>query len=458
VIEKVSGMPYEQYVQQSILSPLGIHISMRVGRTLSEGRSVLGDNDRDRSEALYSSPTSAPSVFPYITGSVRQPYGEWYQEGLEASGGWVANAPALVRLVDGTFGRQGTPALFSTETLAEIGARPSFVNQDATEWIGLGWQIIPLGQNAFRIRAAGLLRGSMAEVYYLANGNTYAFIGNSTRVTAEEDQSALTTLLSTRLGTLPAAEGDLYKLPRYLEIERRLPTIRAQKGAVHGASFQHGVVPGSWMSIFGWDLANSTRTWNEGDFNGNRLPVRLDGVEVFINDRRAAVHYVSPTQINIQVPDLGSFTGTGTLRTVLNGVSSYPEPIEIRSNAPEFFRYDLGGKSWVSAVFGDGVAVGDPSLAPGLRPARTGDILSIFGTGFTRAVAGQIIGPAEVVNVPNTSVRLGTTQASLQFSGLTGAGLFQVNVFIPALPPGDYPVSLSVDGVPSLQVGMLAVR
>jgi uncharacterized protein (TIGR03437 family) len=456
VVERVAGMPYEQYVQENILAPLGIHTSMRVGRTLPEGRSAPGEPER--AEATYYGPTNVTSVFPYISAQVPQPYGEWYQEGLEGAGGWVANAPALVRLVDGVFGRApAMPAMFSAAVLAEITAAPSFVNpQAASEWIGLGWQLVPVAAG-LRIRAAGGLRGTMSEIYYFPNGTTYAYITNSSRLNADDDAAALSTFLIERISGLPGGEGDLYSQERYLEVERRRPTIRAQKGVVHGASFEYGVVSGSWMSILGWNLANTTRTWTTEE-TSTGLPTSLDGVEVFINDKPAVVYYISPTQINIQVPDLGTFSGTATLRTVLNGVSSHPEPIEIRANAPEFFRYDLGGKSWVSAVFTDGVIVGDPSLAPGLRPARTGDIVSIYGTGLTRSLAGQIIGPAEVAAVPNTVVRLGTTNVPIQFSGLTGAGLFQVNIFIPAMPPGDYPVNIGVEGIPALRVGTLAIR
>jgi N-acyl-D-amino-acid deacylase len=72
VVERVTGKPYEQYTRQSILEPLGIRISMRVGRTLAEGRSA--PDDPSRAEAAYHVPASlspAPSsVFPYVSGPV----------------------------------------------------------------------------------------------------------------------------------------------------------------------------------------------------------------------------------------------------------------------------------------------------------------------------------------------------------------------------------------------------
>jgi CubicO group peptidase (beta-lactamase class C family) len=92
IVERVSGLSYERYVQQEILSPAGIRTSMRVGRTLPEGRAF--PNEAGLFEAVsYNTLPPVTSVFPYITGTVPHPYGEWYKEALEGSGGWTANAP-----------------------------------------------------------------------------------------------------------------------------------------------------------------------------------------------------------------------------------------------------------------------------------------------------------------------------------------------------------------------------
>jgi hypothetical protein len=69
---------------------VGVRTSMQVGRTLAP----------------------SPSVFPYVTGTVPRPYGEWYNEALEGTGGWTANAPALLRFVNKMFGRGQTTSLF----------------------------------------------------------------------------------------------------------------------------------------------------------------------------------------------------------------------------------------------------------------------------------------------------------------------------------------------------------
>src|SRR6185436_8720058 len=125
IAERVAGMPFEQYVQQAILTPAGIRTSMRVGRTLQEGRAFPSDPGYFEAAYFNTLPPGA-SVFPWITGTVPHPYGEWYNEALEGSGGWTANAPALLRYVNKMFGRPNIPPLFKASTIQAIAARPSY--------------------------------------------------------------------------------------------------------------------------------------------------------------------------------------------------------------------------------------------------------------------------------------------------------------------------------------------
>ena len=81
VVERVAGVPYEQFTKKNVLEPLGIKTSMRVGRTLGEGRTL--QDDPGRVEASYYVPSTLPpvtSVFPYVAGPVQRPYGEWFNE------------------------------------------------------------------------------------------------------------------------------------------------------------------------------------------------------------------------------------------------------------------------------------------------------------------------------------------------------------------------------------------
>src|SRR5579859_1301561 len=58
-----------------------------------------------------------------------------------------------------------------------------------------------------------------------------------------------------------------------------------------------GVAPGELVSIFGTNLAASTVT-----FSGATVPTQLGGTQVFFGGLSAPLFYVSPNQINAQVP------------------------------------------------------------------------------------------------------------------------------------------------------------
>ena len=54
--------------------------------------------------------------------------------------------------------------------------------------------------------------------------------------------------------------------------------------------------PGSFIEIYGADLANTTRQWSTADFDGLRAPTSLDGVTVTVGGQSAFAYYVSPSR------------------------------------------------------------------------------------------------------------------------------------------------------------------
>jgi len=86
------------------------------------------------------------------------------------------------------------------------------------------------------------------------------------------------------------------------------PVITA---VVNGASFQPGIVSGSWATILGTDLATTTRSWTDADFYLGQLPTALSYTGVIVGGVPAYVAYISATQINFLVADsaaLGNVT------------------------------------------------------------------------------------------------------------------------------------------------------
>jgi len=228
-------------------------------------------------------------------------------------------------------------------------------------------------------------------------------------------------------------------------------------GVSNNASGQAGIASGSWVSIYGTNLSATTRPWQNSDFSGNNLPTILDGVGVKINGKSAAVYYVSPGQLNVQAP---TDTSLGSVQVqVTNSSGSATGTATLQTFAPGLFTFQ--GK-YVAAVHTDGAYVaptGYLGSAVTTRPAQPGETLSIFGTGFgptTPAVpAGQMFsGAAPLTDSTQLNIVIGGMPATVKFAGLVAAGEYQVNVVIPALPDGDYPIIATVGGVSS-QSGLL---
>ena len=59
---------------------------------------------------------------------------------------------------------------------------------------------------------------------------------------------------------------------------------------------------GSLIEIYGSNLATATRKWSGADFTGSKAPTALEGTSVTVNGKSAFVAFISPGQVNVQVP------------------------------------------------------------------------------------------------------------------------------------------------------------
>ncbi len=105
---------------------------------------------------------------------------------------------------------------------------------------------------------------------------------------------------------------------------------------VNAASFQAGVVPGAWATIFATNLSPVTDNWTSSIVNG-MLPTSLDGVTVTVGGQRAYIEYVSPTQINAVAPNAGPGTVPVTV-SAPNGASTTTMVIA-QTVQPAFFQW-----------------------------------------------------------------------------------------------------------------------
>ena len=220
----------------------------------------------------------------------------------------------------------------------------------------------------------------------------------------------------------------------------------------NGASFEARVVPGSWAQVKGTNLAPVTRIWQPSDFgNATGLPTTLSGIQVKVNNLPAPVYFISPSQISFQVPQ--GVSGVINVQVIRDGIPSNVIPGSAAASAPGLFGYAAGTKTYAAAVFANSsTVVGDPSVSGNtVRKARPGDRIALYATGLTASPSGVVPAPS---GLPGVSGTIGSTAATVEFAGLVGAGLFQINILVPNLAPGDYPLVIRYDGQAS-QSGLL---
>ncbi|HXB72904.1 MAG TPA: TIGR03118 family protein [Candidatus Acidoferrales bacterium] len=210
------------------------------------------------------------------------------------------------------------------------------------------------------------------------------------------------------------------------------PSIGAN-GVVNAASSLATTAPGTFTTIFGDGLAATTRSWTTAELANGKLPVQLDGVSVTINGKPAYLYYVSPKQIDVIAP-ADPTTGPVPVVVTNNGVASASSTTQLQTAAPAFF--SIGG--YVIATHANGSLAGPPSVLAGATPAVPGEVIVVYGTGFgptNPAVDGLVLSsPANLAAAPAITIGGGT--ATVQFAGLSAPGLDQINVTVPALPPG----------------------
>lgn len=250
----------------------------------------------------------------------------------------------------------------------------------------------------------------------------------------------------TRTGTITIRGQTVTVTQHGVPVLPRITTV------LNGASFLPGFASAAWIGIFGTNLASTTRLWGTSDFNGSQLPAQLDGVSVTVNSRPAYVNYISPTQINALAPDDTALGEVLVQVTTAQGPSN-TSVAQKQAVAPAFFMLDPEQRKYVVALhYPDYTLAGRPNLYQGVatRPARPGDLVLLYGTGFgptsPLCPTGELVAAAARLSNP-VSIRIGGATATVEWAGLTLAGLYQFNVRIPDVPDGDQPVVAEIGGL-----------
>jgi len=236
-------------------------------------------------------------------------------------------------------------------------------------------------------------------------------------------------------------------------------------GVADAAAGLTTVAPGSYIAIYGTGLSDYTDA-NSTVFNGNStptteatdpvvangavLPLQIDYVTVSFDAPGISLPghltYVSPTQVNVQVP--WEFQGQSSVQmkvTLDSDLLGNVYTVPLANAAPAFFSYN-------------GIAIGTDtstfSLLTASNPAKRGSVIVLYANGLgpvTNTPADGNPAGASPFSTTTTvpTVMIGGQQATVAFSGLTPSlpGLYQINVTVPSgISAGTQNITVAVGG------------
>jgi len=204
-----------------------------------------------------------------------------------------------------------------------------------------------------------------------------------------------------------------------------------------------GLGPGNIVQIYGSGLAAQ-----KSSPSTLPLPTRMGGTSVLIGGVAAPLFYVSPDQINAQIPF--ELTAGNQYQVIVdaNGALTTPQPIQLNGGTPSILNFTSGA---VVAQHLDGTLVLEDS------PASPGEFIIIYSSGLgltdipvPSGTASPSDPPARVANPP--VLTLNGNPIDVLFAGLTPGlvGLYQVNFQVPTeLKSANYDLVLTQSGTDS---------
>jgi uncharacterized protein (TIGR03437 family) len=201
----------------------------------------------------------------------------------------------------------------------------------------------------------------------------------------------------------------------------------------NSASFTPGLSANSHATIFGSRLSGGVTAVGAPPY-----ATALQGVQITLNGRPVQLVFISDQQINFIVP---ADIGEGTARLVVTTPRGTSNPVDVLTVAasPGIFADLLSG---YGAILTAGTA--ETTFT---RPVSAGEYIEIYCTGLGAVdTGGRTLLPVTAV--------IGGVRLAAAFSGTNPAyaGLYQVNVQVPAGLSGQQKLSIEVDGRASNEV------
>ena len=172
VIEEKTGRPYEEYVREAVLKPIGI-TRMRIGGTLLE--------DRAEGEVTYYGYPGLEQAYSVIPGTpelVPWPYGGFHLKTMDAHGAWIASAIDLLRFTMSVDGSRPPPVLESATVKSMVSRPDPPLWEDSAYYYGMGWGVRPITDQANWWHSGGQ-PGTISLLVRTYHGFAWAALFNS---------------------------------------------------------------------------------------------------------------------------------------------------------------------------------------------------------------------------------------------------------------------------------------
>ncbi len=173
------------------------------------------------------------------------------------------------------------------------------------------------------------------------------------------------------------------------------------------------------------------------------------------------IAFMSPAQINVQVPWELAGQSSAQIKVTLAGFASPLYTLAIAPYSPAAFEYTGSDSNLYAAALDT-----NSQLITTANPAQSGQYVSIYANGLgpvTNQPANGSTSPvsplAQSANPSAISVTIGGRPAQIAFAGLAPnyVALYQLNVVIPPdTPSGVQPLIITGNGVPS-KTSLIAV-
>jgi len=190
------------------------------------------------------------------------------------------------------------------------------------------------------------------------------------------------------------------------------------------------------------------------------LPFSLAGTTLLLsNGNTLPLFFVSPGQINFQLPFVTISGPTQYDLTITNGQLSSTIKVTLTPYSPSLFTTNSQGTGQAAALVNStSIIVAPTGMFPGSRPAARNEFIQLYCTGLGDVFNRPNLGAASpasplAATMAQPAVSVGGVDANVVFSGLSPGfvGLYQVNLQIPQTAPSGnaVPVILKIGGATS---------